>query len=84
MEGERVELEFHQLELRYERLRLVRPARERRLLASLAESGQQAPIVVVSDATADRFVVIDGYKRIRCLRRLTQDTVPKRYSSTWG
>lgn len=70
-----MELELQQLELRYERLRLVRPARERRLLASLAESGQQAPIVVVSDRAPERFVVIDGYKRIRCLRRLTQDTV---------
>jgi ParB/RepB/Spo0J family partition protein len=70
-----MEIELQQLELRYERLRLVRPARERRLLASLAESGQQAPIVVVSDAAPERFVVIDGYKRIRCLRRLTQDTV---------
>jgi len=70
-----MELELQQLELRYERLRLVRPARERRLLASLAESGQQAPIVVVADPAPERFVVIDGHKRIRCLRRLTQDTV---------
>jgi len=43
-----VELEFHQLELRYERLRVQQPARERRLLASLADAGQQMPIVVVT------------------------------------
>ena len=67
-------LEFHQLELRYERLRVIRPEQERRLLASLAEVGQQVPIVVVKDP-ADRFVVIDGYKRARALRRLTRDTV---------
>ena len=42
-----MQLEFHQLELRYERLRIVRPEPERRLLASLAEVGQQVPIVVV-------------------------------------
>ena len=39
-----VELEFHQLALRYERLRVVRPEAERRLLASLAEVGQQVPL----------------------------------------
>jgi ParB family chromosome partitioning protein len=68
-------LEFHQLELRYERLRVIRPEQERRLLASLAEIGQQVPIVVVQDQANSRFVVIDGYKRIRSLRRLARDTV---------
>jgi hypothetical protein len=42
--------EFHQLALRYERLKVVRPEAERRLLASLAEVGQQVPIVVVKQA----------------------------------
>jgi ParB family transcriptional regulator, chromosome partitioning protein len=70
-----VELEFHQLELRYERLRITRPEQERRLLASLVEVGQQVPIVVVQEAVQDRYVVIDGYKRIRSLRRLARDTV---------
>jgi len=68
-------LEFHQLELRYERLRVIRPEQERRLLASLAEVGQQVPIVVVQDQASRRFVVIDGYKRVRSLRRLARDTV---------
>ncbi len=44
-----MELEFHQLELRYDRLRIARPEQERRLLSSLAEVGQQVPIVVVKD-----------------------------------
>ena len=73
-----MELEFHQLVLRYERLKVVRPEPERRLLASLAEVGQQVPIVVVkqaADPSADGFVVIDGYKRVRALRRLGRDTV---------
>lgn len=68
-----VELEFHQLELRYERLRVRQPARERRLLASLADAGQQMPIVVV--LTGSTYVVVDGHKRVRCLRRLQRDTV---------
>jgi len=68
-----VELELHQLELRYEALRKRAPVAERQLLGSLAEIGQQLPIVVVSEA--QRFVVIDGYKRVRALKRLARDTV---------
>jgi ParB family chromosome partitioning protein len=68
-----VELEFHQIDVRYERLRVRQPARERRLLASLAEAGQQMPIVVV--ATGAAYVVVDGHKRVRCLQRLQRDTV---------
>ena len=68
-----MELEFHQLELRYERLRVQQPARERRLLASLAMAGQQMPIVVVTGGSA--YVVVDGHKRVRCLRRLQRDTI---------
>ena len=36
-----MELEFHQLDLRYEGLRVRRAEREHRLLAALAEWGQQ-------------------------------------------
>ena len=68
-----MDLEFHQLDGRYERLRVRHPARERRLLASLADAGQQMPIVVVTAGAA--YVVVDGHKRVRCLRRLQRDTV---------
>lgn len=68
-----MELEFHQLDLRYERLRVRQPARERRLLASLADAGQQMPIVVVGTGTT--YVVVDGHKRVRCLRQLHRDLV---------
>ena len=45
-------------------------------MASLAESGQQTPIVVVeAEGHADRYVVIDGYKRIAALEQLGRDTV---------
>jgi len=68
-------LEFHQLELRWGRMRVDNPQRRRRLLASLAESGQQVPIVVVAaEGQADRYVVIDGYKRIAALQQLGRDT----------
>jgi ParB-like chromosome segregation protein Spo0J len=71
-----MELELHQLTLRYERLRKRQPAAERQLLASLAELGQQLPTVVVAEtAAANRFVLIDGYKRVRAMKRLSRDTV---------
>ena len=71
-----MDLEFHQLDLRFEHLRVRRPDRERRLLASLAASGQQMPIVVVAVRDKpDRYLVIDGYKRISALRQLGRDTV---------
>jgi hypothetical protein len=50
-------------------LRTVRPEHERRLLASQAKVGQ------VQEASTSQHVVIDGYKRIRSLRRLGRDTV---------
>lgn len=72
----RMRVEFHQLERRWEHLRVRHAGRQRRLLASLAESGQQTPIVVVSaEGQADRYVVIDGYKRIAALEQLGRDTV---------
>lgn len=71
-----MQLEFHQLDRRWEHLRVRHPARQRRLLASLAESGQQTPIVVVAaEGQVDRYVVIDGYKRIAALEQLGRDTV---------
>jgi hypothetical protein len=43
-----MQLESHQLDRRWEHLRVHHPARQRRLLASLAESRQQTPIVLVA------------------------------------
>lgn len=68
-----MDLEWHQLDRRYERLRSRHPAREKRLLGSLATMGQQTPIVVVP--ASGRFAVVDGYKRVRALQRLGQDRV---------
>lgn len=68
-----MDLEIRFLDLRYEALRRRPPVRERRLLAALGDVGQQTPIVVVRDG--DRWVVVDGYKRVRALRRLGHDTV---------
>lgn len=70
-----VELELHQLELRYATLRRQHPGKERALLASLAELGQQTAVVVVGGGETGRYVLLDGYKRVRALARLHRDTV---------
>ena len=70
-----MDLEFHQVDLRYEALRTRSAPREARLLASLAEKGQQAPVVVVTAGEGVPHVLVDGYKRVRALRRLGRDTV---------
>ncbi len=67
------QLEFHQLDRRLENLRVRHPARQRRLIASLAESGQQTPIIVIE--SGGRYLVIDGHKRIAALQQLGRDTV---------
>jgi len=71
-----MQLEFHQLDRRWEQLRVRHPSRSGGFWASLADSGQQTPIVVVAaEGQADRYVVIDGYKRIAALEQLGRDTV---------
>ena len=70
-----MELELGQLELKYEELRIREPAREARLLASLAEQGQHAVVLVVESEQAQRYVLIDGYRRVSALKRLGSDTV---------
>jgi ParB family transcriptional regulator, chromosome partitioning protein len=71
-----MQLEFHQLERHGEYLRVQQPQQLKRLLASLAGSGQQTPIVVVPlESEPNRYVVIDGDKRIVALQQLGRDTV---------
>ena len=45
-------------------------------MTSLAASGQQTPIVVIAVSKGpDRYLVIDGYKRVEALEQLGRDTV---------
>lgn len=69
-----MELELHQLDSRYAALRRRDARRERVLLASLSDKGQQVPVVVVA-GEAGKYILVDGYKRVRALARLHRDTV---------
>ena len=68
-----MELELHQLERRYESLRLFDRRELARLTASLVEHGQRSPVLVVESKR--RFVLIDGYRRVRALEQLGRDLV---------
>lgn len=74
-----MDIELHQLDLRYEGLRRRDGRRERALLASVSAIGQQAPVVVVSDG--NKYVLVDGYKRVRALEKLRRDAV---WALQWG
>ena len=61
-----MELEFHQLDRRYEALRTTSRKRDSQVLTSLARDGQLLPVVVVVEAEqAGRYILVDGYKRVR-------------------
>jgi len=68
-----MELELHQIDLRNDHLRKRNPALEHHLLASLDGVGQRVPVIVVAEQ--DRYVLLDGFKRLRALKRLRRDTV---------
>lgn len=74
-----MEIDLHQLDLRHRDLRIVDSDRRRRLIGSLAEIGQQVPVVVIAEG--DRFVLIDGYLRVDALERLQRDTA---IATTWS
>lgn len=62
------EVELSILDLRYESYRLRNPALEARLLASIAQRGIEEPLEGVD--TKDRILLLNGFKRYRCARRL--------------
>ena len=69
-----MKLELHQLDYRYEKLRVLGKARQVKMISSLSEHGQQTPVLVVNSDT-DRPILIDGYLRVSALRQMGQDLV---------
>lgn len=68
-----MDVDLHLLELRHDDLRIRAGDRRRRLMASVAEVGQQVPVVVIREG--ERLVLIDGHLRVAALRQLGRDTV---------
>jgi hypothetical protein len=67
-------VEVAQLDLRYEDCRLKSPAAEDRLLGSIAQAGIQEPLQGVE--ANDVRILLNGFKRLRCARKLHLATVP--------
>jgi ParB family chromosome partitioning protein len=68
-----MEVELHELELRYAALRIDDRSRRAELVARLALEGQQTAVLVVREA--ERYVLIDGYARVAALYELGRDAV---------
>jgi len=69
-----MQIEIHELELRYAGLRIVEPGRQARLESSLAQEGQQSPVLVVA-SEGEALVLVDGYRRVAALQNLGRDVV---------
>jgi ParB-like chromosome segregation protein Spo0J len=79
MDSHRLELDLHQLDLRFAASRLVDPQAVARIAQSIERCGQIVPCIVTSapgaaGAGAEPLVLIDGYRRVAALRRLGRDT----------
>src|SRR5690242_13924855 len=79
MDSQHLELDLHLLELRFAGSRLVEPRAVARIAHSIERCGQIVPCVVVAvpggpAAGGERFVLIDGYRRVAALHRVGCDT----------
>lgn len=72
-------IELSDLDLRYQGYRLVQPRLEEQLLSSIAQAGIQEPLQGVRTGVAT--ILLDGFKRCRCARKLHLQTVP---FASWG
>ncbi len=68
------EIELSSLDLRFEGYRMKSRAGEARLLASICERGIVEPLEGVE--SDERHVLLNGFKRLRCARRLGMATAP--------
>ena len=70
-----MELEIHQLDRKYQALRIRDPRRQARWLAALSQGDPVGAVLVVAAERSGRFVLIDGYARVAALERLGRDRV---------
>ena len=68
------DVELSSFDLRYEGHRMRNPALEARLLVSIQERGVEKPLEGVD--VEDKRILLNGFKRLRCARRLGLGLVP--------
>jgi len=67
-------IEHHCLDLAYESMRVPVQRRLNQLMASIEHHGQLAPVIIV-EKSPQKWVLLDGYIRVKALRRLGKDTI---------
>ena len=70
-----IETEIHTISRKYESFRLRDKNRERYLLQSILEHGIREPLQCVQEGE-HRYVLLDGFKRLRCSCKLKLHVVP--------
>jgi len=70
----RNEVDIGALDLRYQGYRMKNAALEAKLLVSIAQRGIEEPLEGV--ASADQYILLNGFKRYRCARQLQIHQVP--------
>lgn len=68
------EVDLHRLDLRFADARLLEPRAIEALARSIEQSGQLIACIAVPEADSNRLILVDGYRRVRALRRLGRDT----------
>ena len=70
------EAEIHTISKKYESFRLRNKHREKYLLQSILEHGIREPLQCVQGNGVQKYILLDGFKRLRCSYRLHINMVP--------
>lgn len=70
------EIEICQIDTRYERARQRNPRGEDSLLSSIAQRGVCDPVHGIEMDDTEKFILLDGFKRLRCARKLGLTRMP--------
>jgi len=68
------DIPLEQIDEGYAHLRLINPKAETRLLSSIQKYGQVSPVIVFK-ISSQRYEMVDGFKRLRVLRKLNYKTL---------
>lgn len=70
------DIELNAIDIRFEEIRQKDRESEKRLLASIMERDILEPLLVSSGTQSGTYVLLDGFKRYRCARKLDKGIVP--------
>ena len=68
-------IEHHCLQLRYAHLHTQNSRTLEMLTTSIEQYGQLVPVIIVPEEEVHQWVLIDGYYRVKALKRLGKDTI---------